>query len=121
MEELRLHLSAAELAPADARRAVGAWLAGKGCPAEVVDDALLVVSELVTNSVTHAGSDSVLVAVLDDHRLRIEVHDRHPDPPVPIDPTSSGGFGLAIIEAVCDAWGWAATDYGKRVWTEILC
>jgi anti-sigma regulatory factor (Ser/Thr protein kinase) len=121
MEEMRVELTDTDTAPAHARAMVGPWLADLGCGTAFVDDALIVVSELVTNSVLHAASDSVIVVLFDDHRLRIEVHDRDPHPPVEIDPSSAGGFGLAIIDALCDSWGWEPTDYGKRVWSEILC
>jgi two-component sensor histidine kinase len=97
------------------------FLQGTGCPEHVADDALIVVDELVTNAVMHAASESIVVALLDDHRLRIEVHDRDPRPPVVAEPRPSGGFGLAIVSALTDGWGWEPTDYGKRVWTETLC
>ena len=46
-----------------------------------LDDALLIVSELVSNVVAHTTSSSVVTAAFDDHRLRIEVHDRDPRGP----------------------------------------
>jgi anti-sigma regulatory factor (Ser/Thr protein kinase) len=121
IEVIRLHLLDAPRAPSEARHAVRALLSGMGWRTATIDDALMVVSELVTNSSEHTGSDSVMVALVDGDRLRIEVHDRDPRPPTRIDPSSAGGFGLAIVETLSDRWGWDATDYGKRVWTELLC
>ena len=105
----------------EARGALSVWLADADCPDAIKSDALIVVNELVTNAVTHARSDAVVVAILDDMRLRLEVHDNDPTPPATIEPTSAGGFGLPIITALCDTWGWEPTEYGKRVWTETLC
>lgn len=118
---MRLELDNVATAPATARRAVEAWLENVECDGPSSQDALLVVSELVTNAVMHAVSDSVVVASFDDHRLRIEVHDRDRRAPALATGAAVGGFGLTIVDAVCDAWGWEPTDYGKRVWTETLC
>jgi anti-sigma regulatory factor (Ser/Thr protein kinase) len=120
-DTLRLELDNAETAPATARCAVQAWLADVDCGGVSPEDALLVVSELVTNVVMHAVSESVVVARLDDHRLQIEVHDRDPNVPILMTGTAAGGFGLTIVDSICDAWGWERTDFGKRVWTETLC
>jgi anti-sigma regulatory factor (Ser/Thr protein kinase) len=120
-DTMRLELSNVETAPATARHAVEAWLADVECDGPSSRDALLVVSELVTNAVMHALSESVVVASFDDHRLRIEVHDRDPRAPFMVTGAAAGGFGLMIVDSVCDAWGWEPTDFGKRVWTETLC
>jgi anti-sigma regulatory factor (Ser/Thr protein kinase) len=121
---MRVELDNSDLAPAAARHALRSWLESVDCPEPVPDDALIVVSELVTNVVRHTASDPVVVAAFDDHRLRIEVHDRDPRGPAAVtgvDVGEIGGFGLTILERLCDAWGWEPTDFGKRVWTETLC
>ena len=122
MNEVRLALERSLHAPGAARRALAEWLAGLSCPQQIKDDALVVVSELVTNAVVHADSEPLVVAAYDGGRLRIEVHDQDPSPPV-ISSTSDarGGFGMRIVDGLCDAWGWAATEHGKQVWTETLC
>jgi anti-sigma regulatory factor (Ser/Thr protein kinase) len=122
VNEVRLALERSLHAPREARHAIGQWLAGLPCSDRVTSDAMVVVSELVTNAVVHARSDPVVVAAFDGGRLRIEVHDQDPTPPA-IAPRAgeTGGFGLRIVEGLCDAWGWAATEHGKRVWTETLC
>ena len=118
---MRMNVTKSEMAALEARDALHAWMFDAGCSAAVISDALLVVNELVTNAVMHADSDAVVMAVLQDMRLRLEVHDSDPTGPVVVEPTSDGGFGLAIVTALCDAWGWEPTRYGKRVWTETLC
>jgi anti-sigma regulatory factor (Ser/Thr protein kinase) len=118
---MRMNVTKSEMAAVEARDALHAWMFDAGCSEAVIADALIIVSELVTNAVMHADSDSVVIAVLDDMRLRLEVHDRDPAGPVAIEPSSAGGFGLAIVAALSDSWGWEPTHYGKRIWTETLC
>jgi anti-sigma regulatory factor (Ser/Thr protein kinase) len=72
----------------------------------VAEGALIVLSELVTNAVMHTATDAVVVATFDDHRLRFEVHDGDPRGPVAVAGAAAGGFGLTIVAALCDAWGW---------------
>jgi len=83
VDPMRVELANSDLAPAAARNALRTWLENVDCSPPVPDEALLVVSELVTNVVRHTVSDPVVVASFDDHRLRIEVHDRDPRGPVP--------------------------------------
>jgi anti-sigma regulatory factor (Ser/Thr protein kinase) len=121
VKPMRVELDHSDLAPRQARHALQSWLGNVDCADPVPEDALLVVSELVTNVVMHTASDSVVVADFDDHRLRIEVHDHDPHGPVRQPGAAAGGFGLSILESLCDAWGWEPTDFGKRVWAERLC
>lgn len=86
--------------------------------AEVLDDAAIVVSELMTNAVQAGCSVAHLTLVIDDERLRIAVSDdvrgvprrRHTGP------ADENGRGLQIVEALCVDWGVADTQEGKRVW-----
>src|SRR3954468_6184580 len=96
-----------------ARRGLDSWLRAQRC--ESREDALLVVSELVTNAVVHGRGDPVVVMVYTDDRLRLEIHDDDPRPPVRREPRSSepGGYGLNIVDRLCEEWGWAPTDDGK--------
>ena len=54
----RLELAAVPMASSEARRATRTHLQEWDVPTSVVDDALLVVSELVTNAVRHAADES---------------------------------------------------------------
>jgi two-component sensor histidine kinase len=118
---MRMNVTKSETAALEARDALHAWMFDVGCSESVITDALIIVNELVTNAIMHADSDAVVMAVLQDMRLRLEVHDSDPTGPVVVEPSSAGGFGLAIVTALCDVWGWEPTRYGKRVWTETLC
>jgi CheY-like chemotaxis protein len=90
---------------------------------EVLDDALLVTTELVTNALVHAGPLCELRAVLSGTVLRLQVSDSGvgmPDPRAAKD-TDEGGRGLLLISALCAAWGTVALPAGgKVVWAELL-
>jgi serine phosphatase RsbU (regulator of sigma subunit)/anti-sigma regulatory factor (Ser/Thr protein kinase) len=90
--------------------------------AEVVDDVALVAAELIANAVQH-GEPPITVTVSGDaERMRIEVRDRNPRPPIrpAVNPTNMTGRGLALIAALSAAWGVERDDLGgKIVWAEI--
>jgi serine phosphatase RsbU (regulator of sigma subunit)/anti-sigma regulatory factor (Ser/Thr protein kinase) len=92
--------------------------------ADLVDRAILMTSELVTNAVIHAGTPVEVRLLLDESSLRLEVQDLHPlrtlDPtlPRPVD-DDEHGRGLLITSAVSSSWGVSYTDAVKRVWVEI--
>lgn len=121
---LRLHGGSG--APFRARRSVLSRLNGQLAQRGAADVALIV-SELVTNSVLHAnvGPDETLTvectAIQD--RLRITVTDpgSHLEPHVrEPDHHASGGYGLAIIETLCSAWGVVRNNVGATsVWCEL--
>jgi anti-sigma regulatory factor (Ser/Thr protein kinase) len=95
-------------------------------PASRLRDLRLLVSELVTNAVRHAGlgrSDRIrlLVDVRDRH-VRVEVHDpgegftpRAPEP----DPARASGWGLYLVDELADRWGVDGAGRGTRVWFEL--
>jgi anti-sigma regulatory factor (Ser/Thr protein kinase) len=105
--------------PAAARRfVVGALRAG----GVEVDDAIpLVVSELVTNAVLHAGSPAQVEVRVGNDRVRIEVHDATVELPTVREPGpfTVTGRGLLLVDALCDRWGASPTTGGKVVWFEI--
>ena len=88
--------------------------------AVTIDDVKLVVSELATNAVQHAGTTFEVVLHTDGH-IRIDVFDESPRLPIPepVPPTAMSGRGLHIVEAVCDRWGVEVHDDYKCVWCEI--
>ena len=57
------------------RDALRQWMDGLDCPDEFVEDAVLLVSEVVTNAVVHASSAPRLLVTVVEDRLRIAVHD----------------------------------------------
>ncbi len=102
-----------------ARRAVGHWLHERGCG--TADDAILVLSELVTNAMVHGGAGCTIEMRHWDNRLRLEVRDRSRQAPVLglASPGDFGGRGLRVVDAVAEAWGWEPTGDGKCVWAII--
>jgi anti-sigma regulatory factor (Ser/Thr protein kinase) len=105
---------------ADARAFIERTLQNWRCD-EHVDTARLLVSELVTNVVVHAGTDATVCIALDRDRLRIEVTDGCGEPPRSrqIVPDDLSGRGIPIVEALGDAWGVDPRTGGKTVWAEI--
>ena len=99
-----------------ARRAVGTWLSERGC--HTGDDAVLVLSELVTNAMIHTDTGCTIEARHGDDLLRLEVRDQSPQAPVKrlVGASDIGGRGLHVVDAVAEAWGWEPAADGKRVW-----
>src|SRR5215210_1325734 len=95
-------------------------------PAGVRDDVLLLVSELVSNAVLHAGAGPerpLEVQVLRGPRwLVVTVADEGPGfnwHPSPEAGNESGGWGLFLVDQIADRWGVECTASGARVWFEI--
>jgi serine phosphatase RsbU (regulator of sigma subunit)/anti-sigma regulatory factor (Ser/Thr protein kinase) len=138
------------LAPGAARRFVGAALAEwaelelPGAPsltARLVEDALVVVSELVTNAVVHAGTNVELLCRFDlDDRtvsgtasgwLVFEVSDHHPSRAVRDEGAERPylverpygapeyGRGLRLVAALSEAWGITYRTGAKTVWARL--
>lgn len=123
---MQVSVSVGTAAPAAARRALAGWLGARGSD-RVLVDAPLVVSELVTNSVRHAGlSDGAMVRIsaeLAAGVLRLEVEDpgtagavarRSPDG------ERGGGFGLNIVDALAMRWG-VQRNGATLLWAEFGC
>ncbi|HUR51285.1 MAG TPA: ATP-binding protein [Mycobacteriales bacterium] len=119
----RLELAAEPAASREARQATRSVLQGWQVPAQVVDDALLVVSELVTNAVRHAGESSTLELELDQDgsSLRVALADGSTESPSPrpAPHAAEGGRGMTIMAALSDRWGIAPHNGGKQVWWEV--
>jgi CheY-like chemotaxis protein/anti-sigma regulatory factor (Ser/Thr protein kinase) len=106
---------------ADARRFVKARLHEWGI-GEPLDDALLVVSELAANALTHAESSYSIRLSATRHVLRIEVDDSGAGTPEPqpLTEDEEHGRGLHLVDALAASWGMeAAESGGKRVWAEL--
>jgi anti-sigma regulatory factor (Ser/Thr protein kinase) len=108
---------------AEARRALGE--VSDHLSPRRLEDARLLVSELVTNAILHAGLDDddviKLVVVTGESALRIEVCDpgpgfelRQPGP----DPAQPTGWGLYLVRELSDRWG-VERDPETRVWFEL--
>ncbi|MFE2937479.1 ATP-binding protein [Streptomyces sp. NPDC059255] len=107
------------LARMELSKALADWGLG-----ELSDPALLVLSELLTNSVTHGrvpGREIETRFLSTGDGLRIEVHDASSARPQKLDTDltrdSDGGRGLLIVETLADQWGVRDRDgVGKLVW-----
>jgi CheY-like chemotaxis protein/anti-sigma regulatory factor (Ser/Thr protein kinase) len=121
LQRVELALDAAVESAARARRFTEAQCAAWGV-GDAVDAATLIVSELVTNAVTHAESSCVLRLGLVSGGIRLEVADNgagSPDPAV-LDLDDEHGRGLLLVSAMSAAWGVTSTPSGgKLVWAEI--
>ena len=95
-------------------------------PPEKLEDVRLIVSELVTNSVRHAGlspdEEISLTVAISDESVRGRVCDPGPGFEKPSEPRPrtdlSGGWGLPILERISDRWG-VERNGCACVWFEI--
>lgn len=87
----------------------------------LVDDAVLVVSELVTNAVEHAASAVAVVVNRSGDGVRIEVRDEGSGVPQErrASESAEAGRGLMIVSALASAWGVDAGPPSKTVWVEL--
>ena len=87
-------------------------------PPELVDRAVLVTSELVTNAIRHTVGGGVLEVVLGPGQLRLEVRDSSHEQPVEAlpRPNAAGGRGLPIVSSLASHWGVDESRSGKTVW-----
>ena len=86
---------------------------------EVLADALVVASELVTNAVMHAGTASELEVRLDEGTLELRVSDGDPRTPVRrrlLGGLAAQGRGLGMLTALTERWGVDERADGKTVW-----
>lgn len=110
---------------AHARHAASAWLDAHDMPENARGDALLVVSELVTNALQCTFGRVQLGMVDTGRAVRVEVFDESPRLPTVVDAADgdTSGRGLAIVDAVSTRWGAGhhARDgrFGKLVWATL--
>jgi anti-sigma regulatory factor (Ser/Thr protein kinase) len=116
-------LEKSSIAPRRARRAVQDLL-GDDASIQVIRDAILLTSELVTNAIEHSSGGCEVSASFDRRRcvIRVEVSDRStvkPSPRTNATMEDLGGRGLLIVDRVASRWGSTAAAAGKSVWFEI--
>ena len=110
-------------------RAFAAGLLGRECPS--TSTAILLISELVTNSIQHSRSRCrggiVAVSLIALARgIRAEVHDEgsvtvptlRSDPPAPPD-LEEGGRGLRLVDTLADRWGYCRDSSSAVTWFEL--
>lgn len=88
---------------------------------QVVDQVVLLTSELVTNAIVHAMSGPVLEVRIERGRVRVAVQDTSPAVPVRqfAGAMASSGRGMAIVDRLARDWGVDHVPQGKRVWFEL--
>lgn len=118
--EVETRLSADLASVPRARRFADEALRRWNC-ADVLDTVSLLVTELVTNAIRHAGSAEDVKVRLFADTIRLEVSD--PSPALPhrgdASPDAESGRGLLLVEAMSTDWGAEWTSGGKRVWAEV--
>lgn len=119
-------LPALSASVADARGRIRARLSAWGLPAELWDDAGLVVTELFTNAVRHTDSEKVTCLLQDlGAVVRLEVTDQGRGTGVPApcvaEDDEEGGRGLLLVSVLSLAWGSEPADEGtgRVVWAEL--
>ena len=87
----------------------------------LLDDIMLMVSELVTNSMVHAATQITLVLQADEGVIRVEVIDRSRSVPalLKVGPVAASGRGLQVVDELADSWGVLPNPNGKTVWFEV--
>jgi len=105
--------------PARARDAIRT--AYDGLPRDLLEVAVLLTSELVTNAVRYGGPRIVMTVRDQPDTLRIEAHDDGPWLPASGGGAdrATGGRGLLLVESLAHVWGTSpggAGRAGKVVW-----
>jgi sigma-B regulation protein RsbU (phosphoserine phosphatase) len=118
----------AELRSPGAARSVVRAVAVEGGLDDLLDEALLLTTELVTNAVLHAGTEVTVEAVADHSGLTVTVLDEVAGPflaagaaagsPTPADgaPDEERGRGLLLVDRLAHRWGTVHHNSGKGVW-----
>ena len=126
LQHRRIRLAADHRSAAEARKQIRVAIAVWDVPVDP-ETASLLVSELVTNAVTHdgvgtgrVGAGGVMMAIrVARGRLRVDVHDTspalpEPDMDTPVD--AETGRGLLLVDTLADEWGFYRTPGGKAVY-----
>jgi anti-sigma regulatory factor (Ser/Thr protein kinase) len=113
-----LTLELDDRAPARARQ----FLREARCPehnASVLDEAVLLTSELVTNAMQHGAPPiTTEVACNATSGMQVRVSDGDPNAPTArhAGPEDQSGRGVGLVDMLSDAWGVDPTPNGKTVW-----
>lgn len=86
---------------------------------ELLQDALVITSELVTNAVMHAGTSSELEIRLDTDTIELRLTDGSRRAPVRrtlLGGPATQGRGLGLLSSLAERWGVDQIDAGKTVW-----
>jgi anti-sigma regulatory factor (Ser/Thr protein kinase) len=118
-------------AAGDARAFTKRELTTWGSPRDLIEAAVLVASELVTNAIRAAdllGGGNLRIGLrrMAGYRVRIGVWDQlaatipHPaDHPDSTDQPSESGHGLRLVATIAEAWGVSYHSSGTEVWAQV--
>ncbi len=111
-------IPAEERAVRTARQLVDTTLRRWDVPPRVIDDLVLVVSELAANAVLHGRPPIQLRLRNGGSHVVLELHDTATYLPRKQRPTPNDehGRGLQLVSSLCDRWGTRPTVDGKAVW-----
>jgi serine/threonine-protein kinase RsbW len=133
----RLELAVAPSAVRVARRWIADQLAQTEPPPgdDLIDTAVLVISELATNAILAVQESAAQPGALVSGQarvalvicrvrdvVRLEVHDSACVPLPPVrhsDDDDETGRGLVVVATLAERWGWQPTASGKVVWCEL--
>jgi phosphoserine phosphatase RsbU/P len=115
----RVRLPADRRTPAAARDVVRAALT-EAALTEVLDEALLLTTELTTNGVVHAGTDIDLEVVAEGDEVTVTVTDFAEGLPTRTTPDgvelAESGRGMLLVDHFATSWGTTHQPSGKGVW-----
>lgn len=114
MDEVKVQVDSSVSAPRRTRSKLASMEQALGTR---YDDVVLIVSELVSNSVRHGTTEDIDVRVVaDDGKIRVEVTDDGPG--FAPDAPRGEGLGLAIVEKLSEQWG-LLDGHRFTVWAEL--
>ncbi len=107
-------------AAAKARRFIAEALLELGLSNQAIEDAVLLTSEAVADTLAHSGMAMNVVVMADESMARVEVHDVPGSAPLVHPSLALSGRGLRVIAAVAEAWGIErCTGHGRCLWFEV--
>lgn len=117
---VRTHLERDLASPRTARHFVEDALTQWECDQQV-DVINLLVSELVTNAVVHAGSAADVAVRLTDTTVRVSVADTGAGMPnrKDVGAEETSGRGVGLVDTLAAAWGIERLPVGKAIWFEV--
>ncbi|WP_165400279.1 ATP-binding protein [Motilibacter rhizosphaerae] len=92
---------------------------------DLLDAALLAVTELASNALRHGRPPFRVGVSLDDDQVQVHVSDADPHCPqarragAHADPLAESGRGLEIVQALVQHWGCRHRPDGKEIWFEL--
>jgi len=118
LDDLSCEPSAAARARIWLRDTLGPHVAAPSDPLELIEDAVLCVSELVTNALNAGCTAMTLTVQVDPDSVRIGLADDAPGLPQQQRPRpdEAHGRGLLIVETLARRWGVGIAHPGKETW-----